>query len=144
MCCVEAEFWLDGRGVNAIFMEAFTDLAGKSHVARRALALKIEVDLNVKRSDELGIRELPDVKVVARDDAVEICNILLDLVDRQVLRNSLEQDARCSFAEWNSRKENYDGNDERNEGVGVESPREIGEPDEQSSCNNTNIAQSIT
>jgi hypothetical protein len=141
---VETELGLNGRRMDAVLVEALTHLTGKVHVACWALILEVKVDLDMERGDELSIRELPDVQVVTRDDAVQISNVFLDLVDGKVLRHGLEKDTRRSFAERDGREKNDNSDDERNKGVGIEPPRVVGKPDKQRSCDDTDIAKSIT
>jgi hypothetical protein len=98
----------------------------------------------VERGDELSVRELPDVQVVTRNDSVQISYVFLDLVDRKVLRHGLEKDARRSLAKRDGREKNDDSDDQRNKRVSIKPPRVVGEPDEQGSCDDTDIAKSVT
>jgi len=81
MCSFTAELWLDGRRMNAILMETFTDLSSKTHISLRPFALEFERDLHVQRGNELGVGELPDMEMVAGDDVGEVGDILLDVIN---------------------------------------------------------------
>jgi len=132
MCCLAAELWLNGGRMDAILVKASAYLSSKLHVSLRSFALELEGDLHVQRSNEFGIRELPDVQVVARHNVWKIVDVLLDVVHGKTSRYSLQQDARSCFAKWNSRAEDDDCNDERDEWIGVEAPAEVRQPDEES------------
>ena len=62
---IEAEFRLDSARMDTVFVQALTNLPGKRHIPRGSLALEVKVDLDVQRSNELRVRELPHVDVVA-------------------------------------------------------------------------------
>lgn len=44
---IETKLWLDGGGVNAVFMQAVADRLCKRHVARRAFMFEVEFHLHV-------------------------------------------------------------------------------------------------
>lgn len=137
---VQAEFRLNSGRVDAIFVKALADLLGKVHVACRAFMLEVEVDLDVKRGDELGIGQLPNMQMMTGDNTVKVTDVVFDVVNGEVFRNSLQQDARCSFAKWESREQNDDSDEEGNSRIGIVPPRKVRLPDEEGSCNDTNIA----
>jgi len=114
---VKTELGLNRRRVDPIFVKASTDFPSKLHVACRAVPFEVERDLNMKRCDQFGIRKLPDVNVVARDDAIQLRDIVADVVNRQSGRHSLKENSRGRLAQGNRRAKNDDGNDQRNERV---------------------------
>jgi hypothetical protein len=140
---VEAELGLNGGRVNAILVKAVADGTGEFHVSCRSLALEVEVDLNVQTCNQLGVAQLPDVEVVGTNNTRKLLNILLDVIDAQTSRDSLEQDARGGETERNGRSENDAGDDEGNTRIGVEAPFVIGEPDEQGRSNDTDVSKSV-
>ena len=46
--------------------------------------------------DDLRLRKLPDVQLVHGKHALYVKNIVADLVERDLGRNTLEQDERCA------------------------------------------------
>lgn len=108
--------------MDPVLMQAAPHRARKLHVPRRALALEIVLDLDVQGSDELGVAELPDVEVVAAQDAGEEADVFLDVVDGEPGGYGLEEDAGGGFAERDGGAEDDDGDDEGDGGVGVEAP----------------------
>ena len=140
---VEAELGLDGGGVDAIGVQAAADSEREFHVASRALTLEVELDLDVQAADEFGVAELPDVDVVARDNAGEIFNVGLDVVNANACGNSLEKDAGGGLAERDGGCEDDGGDDKRNHRVHVEAPAVVGEPDEECSGDNADVSESI-
>lgn len=144
MSFIEAELRLNGRGVDAVRMEAFANCTRKLHVARRSLTLEIIIDLHMQRGNQLGVTELPHMEMVATDDAREVENVALDVFDIDAGRRSLEQDTRSSLAERNGRAEDDHSDDQRNERIGVETPREVRKPDDESGSDHTNVSESIT
>lgn len=144
MLGVKAELGLDGGGVNTVGVEAAADGQGELHVACGALALEVEFDLDVQAADELGVAELPDVDVVAGDDAGEIFDVGFDVFDADSSRNGLQEDARGGLAERNGGGEN-DGSDDKRDGrVHVEAPAVVGEPNEKCGGDDTDVAEGVT
>lgn len=141
---VEAELGLDGGGVDAVGVQAAADSLCQLHVARGALALEVELDLDVQAADELGVAELPDVDVVAGDDAGKVLDVGFDVLDGNAGGNSLEEDARSSLAKRDGRGEDNSGDDERDGRVHVEAPAEVGEPDEECGGNDADVTEGIT
>ncbi|KAL5346693.1 hypothetical protein ACLOAV_008400 [Pseudogymnoascus australis] len=71
---------LDGGAVDAVCVEALAHRLGDFHVAgSAALGGDVESDLNVQAGDDLGVGELPDVGVVAGDDAGDVLDVLNDI-----------------------------------------------------------------
>ncbi|KFY69009.1 hypothetical protein V496_00596 [Pseudogymnoascus sp. VKM F-4515 (FW-2607)] len=71
---------LDGGAVDAVCVEALADRLGDFHVAgSAAFGGDVESDLNVQAGDDLGVGELPDVDVVAGDDAGDVLDVLNDI-----------------------------------------------------------------
>ena len=94
----------------------------KFHVACRALALEVKVNLDMERGNELGIRKLPNVQVMTRDDTVEIADVVGDVINRHVLRNSLEQDAGRGLAEGQGREKDDHGDEQRDGRISIHPP----------------------
>lgn len=137
------ELRLDGRRVNAIFMQTLTNGGCQLHVSLRALGAEVEVDSDVEGGDELGVGELPDMEVVAGLDTGQVLDIIADVVDFNAVRHGLEENAGCGFAERDGRAENDDCDNKRNGRVEVEAAREFREPDNQCCCDDTNVAEGI-
>ena len=79
--------------MDAVGVQALADRLGDLHVARCApLDGDGEGDLDVQTSDDLGVGELPDVDVVAGDDAGDVLNVFFDVVDIEVVGGGLEED----------------------------------------------------
>lgn len=112
-------------------MQALAHGPRERHVARGALALEIELDLDVQRGDHFGVAELPHVQVVAADDAVELADVVFDVVDADACGDGLEQDAGRGEAEGDGGGEDDESDDEGYERVGVEAPGVVGAPDEE-------------
>lgn len=144
MSRVEAEFGLDGGRVHSVFVKAIADGTSKLHVSCGTFALEIKVDLDVQAGDKLGVAQLPDVDVMAADDAWQHLNVSLNVINVQTQRDSLQEDTGGGLAERNGRTKDDDGDDERNGRISVETPRVVGKPDEKRSCNNTNVSEGIS
>lgn len=119
---VQAELWLDGGRVNAVLMETVANGASELHVSCGTFSLEIKVDLNVQACNQLGVAQLPNMNVVAANDARQELNVFLNLVNIDAKWNSLEKDARGGLAEWNGRGENDTGDEKRDCRVQVEAP----------------------
>lgn len=143
VAAVEAELGLDGGGVDAVFVEAAPDGAGELHVAGGALAFEVEFDLHVQAGDELDVAELPDVQVVAGDDAGEFLDVFFDVVDADAGGDGLEEDAGGGFAEGDGRAEDYEGDDEGDEGVGIEAVGGGCEPDYEGGADDADVAEGV-
>lgn len=61
MCRFAAEFGLDSRAVNTIFVKTFSNLTCELHVTLRSLVFEFEGYLDVERRDKLSVVKLPDV-----------------------------------------------------------------------------------
>lgn len=140
---VETEFGLDGGRVDAIGVEAAADGECQLHVASGTLSLEVEFDLNVQAANQLGVAELPDVKMVARDNTRKVFDVGLDVVNANAGGDSLEENARGSLAKRNSGCENDCGDDERNHRIHVEAPAVVREPDEECDSDDTDVAKSV-
>lgn len=140
---IKAEFGLNGRRVNAIFVKAVANGASEFHVSGRSLALEVKVDLDVQACNELGVAQLPYVKVMGTNNTRKLLNVFLDIIDAQTSGNSLEQDTRSSKTKRDGRSENDAGNDQGNTRIGVEAPAVVGEPDEQGRSNDTDVSKSV-
>lgn len=87
---IEAELGLDGGAVDAVGVQALAGLLGELHVLLPALLRDGEGHLDVHRGDELRVRQLPDVYMVAADDAGKVLDVLLDLRELEVVGGCLE------------------------------------------------------
>lgn len=137
---IKAELWLDGRRVNAVCVQASPNCASELHVACRTLTLEVIVHLHVERSNQFGITELPDMKVVAAQDSREVDDIALNILNVDASGSGLEKNAGSGLAKRDGGAENDDGDDQRNQRIRVETPRVVSEPDDQSRSDDTNVA----
>jgi len=143
MLGIETELRLDSGRVNAVRVQAAADGLCKLHVASGAFSLEVELDLDVQTANQLGVAELPDVHVVARNNAREVFDVGLDVVNANAGGDSLKENARGSFAERNRGCENDCGDDKRNYRIHVETPAEVCEPDEECDTDDTDVAESV-
>lgn len=141
---IQAELWLNGGRVNAVFVKTITNGASKLHVSGCTLSFDFEVNLDVQTGYKLGVAQLPHMKVVAADNARQKFNIFSDLVNVKTKRDSLQKDTGGGLAKWNCRGEDDDSNEERDGWIKVETPGPVSKPDEKCGSNDTNIAQSVT
>lgn len=77
---------------------------------------------------------------MAADNSRECLDVLLNLIDVDADRDGLEEDSGSSLAERNCGTENDDGNDERDGRVSIEAPGVVGEPDEESGGNDSDVS----
>lgn len=141
---LEAELGLDGCAVDAVAMEALTRSLGQLHVLCARVGVEREGDLQMHAGDDLGVGELPDVDVVAADDAGKMLNVLSDLADADVFGSRLEKNARGGTGKRNRRVENNSSNKERNGGVSILLAGPLGKPDDESSGNDADVTKGIT
>lgn len=135
---------LDGRRVDSVGMQALSYLPSKAHVPLRALALDLSVDLDMDRSNDLGVTQLPDVEMMRTDYSGKSLDVLLDVIDTHPGRHGLEKDTRSGLTEGNGRGENDDSDHQRNARIHVESPVVIGQPNDQGRGDHADISKSIT
>lgn len=140
---VEAELGLDGDTVNTVAVEALPGPFDQLHVLLAAVCIDGEGHLEMQACHHLGIRQLPDVNVVAADDARQLLDILADVLDANVFGGCLEEDSGSSEGERDRGLEDDGRDQERHGGIGVVLARQVGEPDDESSDDDTNIAQRI-
>lgn len=144
MRSIEAELGLDGGAVDAVCVKTLADGPGNLHVAcRAALGGDVEGNLDVQTSDDLGVRELPDVYVVAGDDAGDILDIFLDVVDVEVVRGGLEEDLGCRGGQGDGGAEDDEGDEEGDCRVGVEAVWGVGEPDYERGDDDADVAEGV-
>jgi hypothetical protein len=140
---VGAKLGLDRRRMDAVGVQALTRHAGELHVSLAVGLRDVEGELHVHRRDDLGVGQLPDVHVMAAHDARERLNVLADLVEVDVFGRGLEEDLGCRHGERDARVENDEGDEERDDRVGVVLARPVGEPDDQSGNNDAHVAQRV-
>ena len=143
MLGIETELGLDGGRVDAVGVQAAADSQSQLHVASGTFSLEVKLDLDMQATNQFGVAELPDVDVVAGDNTREVFDVGLDVVNANAGGDSLEENARGSFAEWNSGCENDRCDDERNHRIHVEAPAEVREPDEECDSNDTDVAEGV-
>ncbi|GJD02771.1 hypothetical protein ColKHC_11596 [Colletotrichum higginsianum] len=140
---VAAELGLDGGCVNAVGVQALAGALGELHVLLATLGRDGEVDVNVQGGDDLGVRELPNVYVVAAEDTGQILDILAYFLEVDVVGSGLKEDLGGGLGEGDGRLENDQGNEQRDGRVGVEATGPVGQPDDESRDNYTNVAESV-
>lgn len=143
MLGVKTELRLDGGRVDAVGVQAAADGQCQLHVASGAFSLEVELYLDVQATDQLGVAELPDVDVVARDNTRKVFNVGLDVVDVDAGGHGLKENARGGLAERNSGCEDNRGDDKRDHRIHVEAPGEVSEPDEECDSDDTNVAKGV-
>lgn len=129
--------------MDAIGMQAAADFPGELHVPVGAFVFDLAAHLDVNRGDQLGIAELPHVQMVRADNAADAVDVFLDVVDAHSGGHGLQKDPGGGLAERNRRAQDDDGDDQRNAGVDVVSPRVISQPDNQGGGNNSNVSKSV-
>lgn len=130
--------------MNAIAVETAPDLASEVHIARASGSFHLAVDLNMQAGYELSIAELPDMNMMGFNDSIKRLDVGADFIDAHAHRDGLQEDAASSLAEWDGGAED-DGSDDQGDGwVEVVTARESGQPDDESSDNDTDIAKSIS
>lgn len=137
------ELWLDGGRVDSVRVEAFADVSRKGHVPVGAFTLDVEADLDVERGDELGVAELPDVEVVAADDARKLLDVLDDVVDAEAGGHGLEEDPGGGLAERDGGEEDDDGDEQGDGRVCVVAPGVVCEPDEEGRDDDADVAEGV-
>ncbi|KAL8960634.1 MAG: hypothetical protein Q9183_005430 [Haloplaca sp. 2 TL-2023] len=114
------------------------------HIPRLpASFLEVEFHLDMQGSDFFRVAQLPHVQVVAADDAREVLDIGLDIVDGDARRDGLEEDAGSGLAEGDSGGEDDDSDDEGDAGVDVVAPGPGGEPDDEGGADDADVAQGV-
>lgn len=144
MFLIEAELRLDSSAMNAVGMQALPRLPGQLHVLLAAALADGEGDLDVHGGDELGVAQLPDVDVVAADDARDVLDVFFDVVDVDVVGCCLEEDLSRCFGERDGGLEDDERDEEGDDGVGVEAVLPAGEPDGKGGDDYSNVAESIS
>lgn len=140
---VEAELGLDGGAVDAKGVEALSGAAGELHVLLAAVGVDGEGDLEVHARDDFGVGELPDVDMVAADDAGEGLDVLADVLDVDVVGRRLQENTCRGAGQGDRRLENNGGDEERDGGVGVVLAGPFSEPDDERRYNYTQVPQSV-
>ena len=97
--------------MDPIPVQAFANFPRQLHVPRRSLAFEVKDELYVKRGNQLGVTQLPDVKMMGRNNARELLDVGFDVIDVDSGRYGLEEDAGCGFAERDGGCEDDEGDD---------------------------------
>lgn len=139
----QAKLRLDGGAVDAKLVEAVSCALCELHVLFAAVRIHGELDLEVHAGDNLCVRELPDMNVVAADDTRKSLDILSNILDANIFWRGLEKDARGSECKWDRSLENNEGDEERDGRISVKLARPVGEPNNQSSNYDADIAEGI-
>lgn len=92
MLNIQTKLGLNSGTVNAIAMKTFPSAPRQLHVLLSAVCVNREGDLEMHAGDNLCVRELPDVNMMATDDSGKLFNVLSDFRDADVFRSGLEQD----------------------------------------------------
>lgn len=140
----DSELGLDGGAVNTVAVQTLTHTTGQAHVALAAVVGDGEGDLNVQGSDNLGVGQLPDVDVVAAENALEILNVFADVVEVDVVGRGLQEDLGGGLGQGDGGLEDDQRDEEGDDRVRVHAVGPFGLPDNQRSNNDTNVAQSVT
>lgn len=140
---VETELRLNGCAVNTEAVEAFACSSGQFHVLLPTVGVDMEGDLEMHAGDDLRVGELPDVDVVAADDAGEGLDVLTDLGDADVLRGGLQEDLGGGTRQGDGRLENNGCDEERYCRVGVELAGPVSQPDDQGGDNDADVSEGI-
>lgn len=143
MAQADSKLGLNGSAVDTVTVQALAHTARQVHVAFAALVGDGKGDLNVQRSDNLRVRKLPDVDMVAAENAVEILNVFANVIDANVVGGGLQQDLGSGLGQGDGRLENDEGDEERHNRVGIHAvlPRSL--PNDKSRDNDTQVAQGV-
>lgn len=140
---VEAELGLDGGAVDAVRVEALPRRPGQLHIPLAALRRDGERNLDVHRSDDLGVRQLPDVDVVAANHPGEVLDVLPQVRDVDVVGRGLEEDLGRGEGEGEGGAEDDECDEEGDGRIGVEPPGPVGQPDYQGGDNDSDVSQGV-
>lgn len=140
---VEAELGLDGGTVDAESVKTLSCSASQFHVLLATMGVDGERNLEMHAGNELGIRELPDVDVMASDDTGECLDILSDFLNADILRSSLEKNACGGEGQGDRGLENNHGDEQRDGRIGIELSRPVSEPDDESRDHDANVSESV-
>ena len=138
-----AELRLDRGRMDSIFMKALPDLASNLHVPLTTLALEFEIHLDMQTRDQLCVRQLPDVQVVARANVGKRHDVLFDVLNVEPCWDGLQQDSARCFAQWYRGAQNDHCYDQRYHWIGVEAPLKVCQPDEERSCYHADVAECV-
>jgi hypothetical protein len=83
------------------------------------------------------------VDVVAGDDTGESLDVLSDFGDANMLRGSLQKNARSAPGERNASLEDNGSNEQGDGRISVDLARPVGKPDDESSDHDTNVTKHI-
>lgn len=103
----------------------------------------MEGDLDVKTGDDLGVRELPDVDMVAGDNAGDVLDVLFDVVNVEMVGGGLEKDLGGRRSQRDGGAENDEGDEEGDGRISVEAVGGFGEPDYERRHDDTDVAEGV-
>lgn len=139
----EAELGLDGGAVDAVAVETLADAPGQLHVLFAAELGDGKGHLDVHGGDDLRVRQLPDVDVVAAEHAGEALDVLADVVDVDVVGRGLQQDLGRRLSQRDGRPQDDGRDQQRHHRVRVHAVRPRRLPDDQRRHDHANVAQRV-
>lgn len=116
--------------MDAEAVEAFSGTFGQLHVLLAAVRVHRKRDLEVHAGDDFGVRQLPNVDMMAADNSRKGLDVLADILDTDVLRGCLKEDPGGGNRERNGRLENDSSDDQGYGRVGVIFAGPLREPDD--------------
>lgn len=119
VCPVETELGLDRDAVDTVGVKALLDLASQLHVLLSTSLRYRQSDLDVHGGHDLGVRQTPNMEVVAVDDAGQCHDVLPHVANIDVVRSSLQENLGRPKGERQGTLENDEGDEERNGRIGV-------------------------
>jgi hypothetical protein len=141
---VETELGLYRSAVNAETVETLAGTSSQFHVLFTTVGVNGERNLEMHACNELGVRELPDVDMMAGNNARKSFDILSDLGNADMLGGGLQKNSRSASGKRNTCLEDDSCNEQGDGRVGVDLARPIGEPDDKSCNHDTNVAKHIS
>lgn len=140
---IEAELGLDSGAVDAEPVQALARPLGQLHVLFAAVLVDGEGHLQVHAGDDLGIRQLPDVDVVAAHDSWKTLDVLADVLDANVLGGGLQENPGGCASKGDGRLEDDGGDEQRHGGIAVELARPVREPYDEGGDDDADVAQRV-
>jgi len=141
---VGAELGLNGGAVDAVRVEALSRTLGELHVLFATLFGDGERHLHMHRRNDLGIGQLPNVDVVAAQNAWQILDIVTQFVNVDVIGSGLEENLGRRKRQGKRGSQDDDSDEQRDERIGVQLILPVGEPNDESRDDDANIAQGIS
>jgi hypothetical protein len=107
----------------------------------RNLNERLSLDHDVHTRDNLRLGETPDVKVVDVENAGNRRNGRTEAVEGNGGGNALKKDERGGLDEREGGGEDDDGDDKGDGRVGIHLPGEVGEPDEETGRDDSDVSE---